>query len=109
MAWHFPDRFDGGPQSHEPLFRWANGSAITRMDICRWLERAALAQGVPAERVGSHSLRIGGATALYNQFKDIELVKRFGRWRLLFEQSLETIRRFVYACVGSCWSGVNQA
>ena len=30
---------------------------------------------------GSHSLRIGGATALYNYFKDIELVKRFGRWR----------------------------
>ena len=31
-------------------------------------------------RYGSHSLRIGGATALYNATHDVEYVKRFGRW-----------------------------
>ncbi len=28
----------------------------------------------------SHSLRIGGATALYQSTGEIELVKRMGRW-----------------------------
>ncbi len=28
----------------------------------------------------SHSLRIGGATALYRAGHDIEKIKRFGRW-----------------------------
>ena len=30
--------------------------------------------------VGTHSLRIGGATALYQFTKDAETVRRFGRW-----------------------------
>ena len=30
--------------------------------------------------MGSHSLRIGGATALYRAGHDIETIKRFGRW-----------------------------
>ena len=36
---------------------------------------------MPPERFRSHSLRIGGATALYHKFKDIEIVKRMGRWK----------------------------
>ena len=31
--------------------------------------------------MGSHSLRIGGATALFNAVGSIDVVKRFGRWR----------------------------
>eukprot|EP00959_Pyramimonas_sp_CCMP1952_P299368 6261160-Pyramimonas_sp.AAC.1 len=30
--------------------------------------------------LGSHSLRIGGASALYAAFKDTALVQRWGRW-----------------------------
>ena len=30
--------------------------------------------------MGSHSLRIGGATSLYHAVKDLEAVKRYGRW-----------------------------
>eukprot|EP00974_Lingulodinium_polyedra_P121751 11180141-Lingulodinium_polyedra.AAC.1 len=30
--------------------------------------------------MGSRSLRIGGATALYHSTKDLEVVKRYGRW-----------------------------
>ena len=42
--------------------------------------RAALATGVPPDRLGSHSLRIGGACAIYHHCKDLEKVRRFGRW-----------------------------
>ena len=30
---HFPARFDGGPEAGEPLFRWQNGTAVTRTDV----------------------------------------------------------------------------
>jgi len=36
--------------------------------------------GLPAQRFMSHSLRIGGESALYHATGDIEIVKRFGRW-----------------------------
>ena len=48
--------------------------------MASWLERTAAAQGVPPSRMGSHSLRIGGATALFNATGSIDQVKRFGRW-----------------------------
>ncbi len=44
------------------------------------LALCAAAVGVPPEAMGSHSLRIGGATALYRAGHDIETIKRFGRW-----------------------------
>ena len=36
--------------------------------------------GLQGDRYMAHSLRIGGATALYQATGDIELVKRIGRW-----------------------------
>ena len=30
--------------------------------------------------MGTHSLRIGGACAIYHSCKDLEQVRRFGRW-----------------------------
>ena len=36
--------------------------------------------GLPAERFQSHSLRIGGASALYQATGEIEVVKRTLRW-----------------------------
>ena len=44
------------------------------------MERAAVAEGLPASRFRSHSLRIGGATALYHIYHDVEIIKRYGRW-----------------------------
>ena len=75
---HFPERFTS--EKHLPLCRWADGKPVKREDIQEILERAARAEGWPAEKVRSHSLRIGGATALYHIFGDIEIVKRWGRW-----------------------------
>jgi integrase len=48
--------------------------------IQAWLKAAATAVGLPAERVGTHSLRIGGATALYNAGWELGAIQRFGRW-----------------------------
>ena len=46
----------------------------------RWLERAALAEGYPPAKFGSHSLRIDGATALLHAGYDVAMIKRMGRW-----------------------------
>ena len=37
-------------------------------------------EGVDKEFCGTHSLRIGGAAALYALCKDVGIVRRFGRW-----------------------------
>lgn len=75
----FPERFQG-VESEEPLFRYESGVPITRDEVQRLLQLAAIADGQPANRYGSHSLRIGGATAIYMTSQDLEHVKRYGRW-----------------------------
>ena len=44
------------------------------------MEAAAVAEGLPVDRFGSHSLRIGGASALLHAKVPIEIIKRWGRW-----------------------------
>ena len=44
------------------------------------LVAAAEAEGLPVDRFGSHSLRIGGASALLHSNVPIEIIKRWGRW-----------------------------
>ena len=36
--------------------------------------------GAPGREVSNHSLRIGGASALYQATGEVEVVKRSGRW-----------------------------
>ena len=74
-----PRRFRG-PEAHLPLFRWATGSVLKRLEVQNILQKAARATGLPAERLQSHSLRIGGASALFQATGEVELVKRTGRW-----------------------------
>ena len=76
---HFPHRLRGAEQ-HLPICRWADGRPIKREDVQHYLALAAISQGVPAEEVGSHSLRIGGATAMYHVTQDLQQVRRYGRW-----------------------------
>ena len=75
-----PERFGRGPEAQLPLFRWSSGAVVKREEIQATLQKAAEAVGLPAQRFKSHSLRIGGASALYHATNDIEVVKRFGRW-----------------------------
>ena len=44
------------------------------------LKLAATGTGANPEDYGSHSLRFGGASALWAAFHDTGLVKRWGRW-----------------------------
>lgn len=71
---------EGHPESQRPLFRWASGVVLKRVEIQHFLQQSARGVGLPPERFMSHSLRIGGATALYQSTGEIELVKRMGRW-----------------------------
>ena len=75
---HFPERFT--VDRHLPLCRWQNGNPIKREQLQEVLEQAAREEGLPPEQMRTHSLRIGGATALYHIYQDVELIKRFGRW-----------------------------
>ena len=75
-----PERFGRGPEAQLPLFRWYSGAVLKREEVQELLQKAATAVGLPPGRFMSHSLRIGGASALYHATNDIELVKRFGRW-----------------------------
>ena len=77
----FPQRFGKGSESVLPLFRWADGRTITREEVQSYLQLAALADGWLPSDVGSHSLRIGGATAMAHVVNDWQQVKRFGRWK----------------------------
>ena len=45
------------------------------------LERAAVAVGLPPDRMGTHSLRIGGASALLHAGVPVDIIKRWGRWK----------------------------
>ena len=75
-----PQRFGKGSEALKPLFRWSSGRMLTRGQVQNALQKAAVAQGLPPERFLSHSLRIGGASALFQATGEIELVKRAGRW-----------------------------
>ena len=84
-----PGRFQGA-EAHKPLFRWGNGTMLKRVEVQFLLQRAATAVGLPPERFLSHSLRIGGASALFQASADIELVKRMGRW------TSSSVQRYLY-------------
>jgi hypothetical protein len=65
----------------EPLFGLSNGSTITGNMVSNELKRAAVEMGQDEANYATHSLRIGGCTALLASNMDSESVRRFGRWR----------------------------
>ncbi|CAK0900673.1 unnamed protein product [Prorocentrum cordatum] len=77
---HHPQRIRG-TEERLPLFRWASGTPIRRAEVQHFLTVAGLAAGLSREEIGSHSLRIGGATAMYHVTEDLSRVRRFGRWQ----------------------------
>ena len=76
----FPERFGDGREATLPICRFANGSPVFRSQLQVWIARAAREEGYDTDRFGSHSLRIGGATALYHAGVSVEIIKRVGRW-----------------------------
>ncbi|OLP75601.1 hypothetical protein AK812_SmicGene44576 [Symbiodinium microadriaticum] len=85
-----PQRFGTGSEALKPLFRWASGQMLRRTQVQHLLQRAAVGVGLPPERFMSHSLRIGGASALFQATGEIELVKRTGRW------SSAAVQRYIH-------------
>ena len=68
-------------EAHLPFFRWEDGSPVTRTEVEDLLGTAALQEGMPADTLNTHSLRVGGASALYHATGgNAPVVKRLGRW-----------------------------
>ena len=76
----FPERFGEGSEALKPLYRRASGAPLLASQVKVLLVAAAGAEGLPVDRFGSHSLRIGGASALLHAKVPIEIIKRWGRW-----------------------------
>ena len=51
-------------ERHDPLLRWANGKSLRRREVQAPIMQAAGALGGDPARIGTHSLRFGGASAL---------------------------------------------
>ena len=64
---------------HLLLFRWVSGQILRKLEFQNLHQRAAKEVRLPTERFQTHSLRIGGTSALYQATGDVELVKRSGR------------------------------
>lgn len=77
---HFPQRYQGGSEAEEFLFRSPDEKPIPRAAIQALIKRAAKGLNLPEGDLGTHSLRFGGASALWAQYQDTAMVKRWGRW-----------------------------
>ena len=75
----FPQR--ATHNTHLPFARWENDRLITSYQVTRMLKFAVQKNGLDPDSYSLHSLRSGGATALYRATGDLDLVGRFGRWK----------------------------
>lgn len=69
------------PNVPGPLFCHFNGSPLTVFQFRSVLKKALRFCGLDVARIKSHSLRIGGATDLYQQGHSECYIKAMGRWR----------------------------
>ena len=79
LVTEFPERFRG-EEAKKLLMRWGSGDFDQCEDLQHLLELAALAAGRCPSEVGSHSLHIVKATAMYHSTNDLARVCRFGKW-----------------------------
>ena len=72
-----------GNDDEMPFFRWGmdHTQHLRRHSISKALKHSAKALGQSVDEYASHSLRIGGATALIHSGASPEAVRRFGRWK----------------------------
>ena len=66
----YPERTRGSERGLA-LRRLQDGSYLKREVVQHYLRLAAMAQGYDGDKMGSHSLRIGGATAMYHTTSDL--------------------------------------
>ena len=77
---HTPQSLPGSGNPREPLLVDRDGVHLHRETLQAIQRLAAKANGSAADELGSHSLRFGGASALWAASHDSGLVKRWGRW-----------------------------
>ena len=81
-----------GQAASTPMFRKPDGSAFTTDDIRNLVRQIVAAIGLNPEMFGAHSLRIGGATALFAAGADPIHIRTMGRW------SSDCYRLYVRSC-----------
>lgn len=64
-----------------PLYRFRNGSPLTRASFVRLLKHLTKRAGYNPSNFNSHSLRIGSATLAAEEGHSGSFIKRLGRWR----------------------------
>ena len=75
-----------------PMFRHADGKPLEADRMRRMLQDMLRSVGVDQKQFGLHSLRIGGATALFAAGADPMIIRTMGRW------SSDCYRLYVRAC-----------
>jgi len=86
------DPVNSAPAKFTPLFRLRSGSPIM-VDMLRdWVKRLMQGIGLEPAHFGAHSLRIGGATALFAAGADPNIIRTMGRL------SSDCYRLYVHAC-----------
>ena len=87
-----------------PLFRNpATGAALTTAEIMRWTRELMAAIGEDPMLYGTHSYRIGGATALFAAGANETVIRTMGRW------SSDIHRLYVRACFDDCCEWTRRA
>lgn len=75
----------------DALFRLHDTSLLTRAKLQRTLQESLRTLGLPAHKFGTHSLRIGSATAAATAGVPMDIIKTMGRW------SSECYRQYIRA------------
>jgi hypothetical protein len=78
LSWAIVSR----PLKDEPFFSY-KGKALSASVLNKWLSNVAKTNNLDPSRVSSHSLRIGGASALAAANVPDYLIQRLGRWNSL--------------------------
>jgi len=71
----------GHTSKSAPFFTMKDGSLLTRARLQARLRAALTILGHPARDYGTHSLRIGSASAAAAAGVPMKLIKSMGRWR----------------------------
>ena len=90
-----------GEAARTPCFRDpSNNTALSTTQILSMVRQMATALGENPLHFGTHSMRIGGATALFAQGADETVIRTMGRW------SSDIHKLYVRACFERCveWS-----
>jgi hypothetical protein len=67
-------------RDNEPALSLGSGRGITSSEVTKIIKAGAAADGQDPEKFSTHSVRVGGATALLNNGADRLVIKLLGRW-----------------------------